>query len=248
MAKKKDEGLFDSMNEETNTGVEVINLNTPDRSSKEWNDYVMGLFTEDEIIMENNKPFVLVNGLRRVSELVLGTTTFSGPTQVFPSNDGTSPGRATVVYTVNFLNGESYSEVADCWHGNTDDAFLPYTVAMASTRAEARALRKALKIKAAAFEEITKKDTSQISKSTVNASLANKPTDGDVSGDVCSPAQENFIISLCERNSIDKDKFVNVIYNVRQVGNLNKRLAGDAIDLLQAYFKKDKEIPAEILR
>jgi len=55
-----------------------------------------------------------------------------------------------------------YSEVADSWEGNTDDMFCAFAVAIASTRAEARALRKALKIKGVAAEELTKKDTAKI--------------------------------------------------------------------------------------
>ena len=128
------------------------------RLSPEWNDYVMSLFTEEELgDVDSGKPKPLVSGLRRVARMLLGKTTFSGPTQVFPATDESGPGRATVVYTVIFENGETYVEVADCWHGNTDDVVLVYPVASASTRAESRALRKALGLRTVAFEEITSK-------------------------------------------------------------------------------------------
>ena len=97
-----------------------------------------------------------------MAELVIGPIVYSGPTQVFPPQRDDHHGRATVVFTVEFENGMRYSEVADCWEGNTDDMFCAYAIATASTRAEGRALRKALRIRAVAAEEMTKKDTAKI--------------------------------------------------------------------------------------
>ena len=62
----------------------------------------------------------------------------------------------------------SYAEVSDCWHGNTDDLFCAHPAATASTRAEGRALRKALKIRCLAAEELAKKDIVSIVRQAVN--------------------------------------------------------------------------------
>ena len=143
----------------TDTSVtDVIASDAPAMTDPQWNDYVMSMFTDKE--MYNGNP--LVNGLRRVAEVVLGPIVYSGPTQVFPPQRDDHHGRATVVFTVEFQNGMRFSEVADCWEGNTDDMFCAYAIATASTRAEGRALRKALRIKAVAAEEMTKKDTAKI--------------------------------------------------------------------------------------
>lgn len=240
MAKSKKEDLFEEVVEEVKEDTSIS------RDSEEWNDYVLSLFTDDEKIIEDDKTVVHVHGLRRVARLLLGPTSFSGPTQVFPSTDPSTPGRATVVYTITFMSGESYSEVADCWHGNTDDGFLVYTVAMASTRAEARALRKALNIKAVSLEEITKKDVKQIAQTTSKAASANKPTDGDTSQEKATDPQMNLIDSLCQRNKIDKDKFFSKELDIRSDGFVSKSTASKAIDLLQAFFKKVEEIPEDI--
>ena len=157
------EAIFENIKLETPSNTDtsvknVIQTDAPHPLSPEWNDYVMGLFTETEMVDGNP----LVHGLRRVSEMLLGQIVFSGPTQVFPVQRDDHHGRATVIFTVEFSNGIRYSEVADSWEGNTDDTFCAYAVAIASTRAEARALRKALKIRAVAAEELTKKDTAAI--------------------------------------------------------------------------------------
>ena len=157
------DNLFDGVELSTpsNTKVgtkNIVQSDMPSMLSAEWHDYAMTLFHESEMI--DGHP--LVAGLRRVAEVVLGPIVFSGPTQVFPVQREDHHGRATVVFTVEFANGMRYAEVADSWEGNTDDMFCAFAVAIASTRAEARALRKALKIKGVAAEELTKKDTAKI--------------------------------------------------------------------------------------
>ena len=138
--------MFTGVKIETTSKNEPIENSTnnavaPHMLSPEWNDYAMSLFDPSELI--NGNP--LVAGLRRVAEIVLGPLVFSGPTTVFPVQREDHHGRATVVFTVEFANGSKYAEVADSWEGNTDDMFCAYAVAIASTRAEARALRKSYK-------------------------------------------------------------------------------------------------------
>ncbi len=120
----------------------------------EWNDYVMGHFSEKELF--DGRP--LCAGLRRVAELLLGKIVSSKPTQVFPpSNTGEEIGRATGVWEVIFEDMSVFSDVADAWEGNTDDTFCVFNTATAATRAEGRALRKALRLKTVAAEEMTTK-------------------------------------------------------------------------------------------
>ena len=70
----------------TDTSVtDVIASDAPAMTDPEWNDYVMSMFTDKE--MYNGNP--LVNGLRRVAEVVLGPIVYSGPTQVFPLSETT---------------------------------------------------------------------------------------------------------------------------------------------------------------
>jgi len=139
-----------------------------------WSDYVMRQFDKSEMFDGNPT----CAGLRRVAEELLGDIIVSRPSQVWPATDADGPGRATVVFEVIFdwMNSgqmRTYSEVADVWHGNTGDLFCAHPVATASTRAEGRALRKALKVKCLAAEELTKKDVVGIVKAAVSVTKPN---------------------------------------------------------------------------
>lgn len=225
----------------TNTSVkDVINVDRPSMLSPEWHDYAMTLFHDSELV--DGHP--LVAGLRRVAESVLGTIVFSGPTQVFPVQREDHHGRATVVFTVEFANGIKYSEVADSWEGNTDDMFCAFAVAIASTRAEARALRKALKIKGVAAEELTKKDTAKIVRDISNTKNSSEGEYNDQSR--MSDAQYNFIDVKCKQLNIDGQQlFKN--FKVDSGKKVSKKVASDIIDALNDYQRDKSLIPKEII-
>jgi hypothetical protein len=239
------ENLFESVELSTpsNTDTSVKNLlssDMPSMLSAEWHDYAMTLFHENELI--DGHP--LVAGLRRVAELVLGTIVFSGPTQVFPVQREDHHGRATVIFTVQFANGIKYAEVADSWEGNTDDMFCAFAVAIASTRAEARALRKALKIKGVAAEELTKKDTAKIVREISNTKASSEGEYNEQNR--MSDAQYNFIDVKCKQLNINGQKlFKN--FNVDSGRKVSKKVASDLIDALNDYQRDKNSIPQELL-
>ena len=73
MIKKKEEDMFETVElqtpSNTETGVtDIVETNAPSMTSPEWNEYVLSLFEENELIDGNP----LVAGLRRVAEVVLG--------------------------------------------------------------------------------------------------------------------------------------------------------------------------------
>lgn len=171
-------------------------VKVPDYLSPEWDAYAMSHFAPNELV----DGYPNAAGLRRVAELLLGPIVKSGPTQVFPS-EGNGPSRATVVYTVVFEWGgpggfiREYSEVADVWHGNTDALFCGYAVATASTRAEGRALRKALKLKKCSAEELSKNDVAKIVAEETVEKISNE--------------QISFIDSKCKKLDINVVAFIN---------------------------------------
>lgn len=240
-----EESLFEEVElatpSNTDTSVKnVINTDAPSMLSPEWHDYAMALFEDSEMI--DGHP--LVAGLRRVAELVLGTIVFSGPTQVFPVQREDHHGRATVVFTVRFANGVEYSEVADSWEGNTDDMFCAFAVAIASTRAEARALRKALKIKGVAAEELTKKDTAKIVR---DISTQKTSSDGDYNDQSrMSDAQSNFIDIKCKQLNINGSKMFKDLFSVDSHKKVTKRVASEIIDRLNEFQRDKSTIPANI--
>lgn len=241
-----EENLFDGVElatpSNTNTSVKnVLLTDAPSMLSKEWHDYAMTLFHESEMV--DGHP--LVAGLRRVSEVVLGPIVFSGPTQVFPVQREDHHGRATVVFTVEFANGMRYAEVADSWEGNTDDTFCAFAVAIASTRAEARALRKALKIRGVAAEELTKKDTAKIVR---EISSTKATTDGDFDNDSrMSDAQLNFIDIKCKQLNINGTKLLNDEFSVNLNKKITKKVASDIIDKLNDYQRDKTTVPEGLI-
>ncbi len=242
--------IFDEAVEEAEPVVIEENLqkketNRPSMFSDEWNEYVMAHFHQNELIDGNP----ICAGLRRVAELLLGDIIHSGPEQVFPATDGLAPDRATVVFKVVFdwMNSgqtRTFMEVADVWHGNTDDLFCAHPVATASTRAEGRALRKALKIRCLAAEELAKKDIVGI----VKESVKKTPTSGDYEPTQnISTQQVQFIDTKCKQLDVDAFAFINMGNgSYSSIGEVTKDSAKKMIKVLNNYQNNQADIPQNI--
>ena len=247
-----EDDIFEDMTEESQENVAVIKETAgqteeekPSMFSDEWIDYVMGHFKKNELIDGNP----ICAGLRRVAELLLGDIIESGPETVFPSTDGLSPGRATVVFKVvfNWMNsGDNriFKEVADVWHGNTDDLFCAHPVATASTRAEGRALRKALKLRCLAAEELAKKDIVSI----VKDSIKKAPASGEYESNTkISSQQIQFIDNKCGQLDIDAFAFINMgNSSFANVGEVTRDSAKKMIKVLNTYQNDGGIIPENI--
>lgn len=228
----------------TDTGVkDVISDGSPLPTDPKWNDYVLGLFEENE--MFDKMP--LCNGLRRVAELLMGRIVFSGPSQVFPPQSGNEIGRSTVVWKVEFEDGSAFSDVADSWEGNTDDTFCVYSTATAATRAEGRALRKALRLRVVAAEEVTKKDTAKIAQDiSKKKGLDVSSSEYDSSGTMTGP-QANFIDGKSKQLNVDAQKILKEVANVVNVSKTTKKQASDVIEKLNEYQQKKDTIPTDFI-
>lgn len=242
----KNDDLFENVCLQTATNVDTrvkdkIIMEGPTPTSPEWNDYVLGLFDVSELY--EGRP--LCAGLRRVAELLLGRIISSRPTQVFPPSSGDQIGRATVVWEVVFEDGSLFSDVADCWEGNTDDAFCVFNTATAATRAEGRALRKALRLKTVAAEEMTKKNTASIARSI--SQTKNIATEGeyDDSQRMTDP-QANFIDVKCKQLNLNVAEFFKEIFDVNVKRNVNKGQASAAIQKLNDFQQDRSLIPDSI--
>ena len=218
----------------------------PAYGSEDWNEYVMSKFENGELFDGNPT----CAGLRRVAEELLGTIVVSRPSQVFPATESDGPGRATVVFEVviDWMDSgqmRTFADVADVWHGHTDDLFCAHPAATASTRAEGRALRKALKVKCLAAEELTrKKDVESIVRQTVQT-----PTDGEwKEEDAISTPQINFVDAKCKQLNIDVMGFVNSgTDSYETIKDVSKKTASKMLGVLNEYQNKSKDIPENIL-
>ena len=122
--------------------------------------------------------------------------------------------------------------------------FCAHPVATASTRAEGRALRKALKVKCLAAEELTRsKDVAAIVRQTVQ-----KPTDGEwKEEDTISMPQINFIDAKCKQLNIDVIGFINSGTDVYDsIKDISKKIASKMLGVLNEYQNKSKDIPVSI--
>jgi len=176
------------------------NDNRPSVNSVEWTEYVLGLLTDDEKIKGNPT----TDGLRRVFEIALNCdlveSTSETPQVPSPENEK----RATVIHRLSYyLKDESVppeskyrsvSGAADVYWGNCDKAYRNYPVAVAETRAEGRALRRALKLrKVVAAEEVVDEIEDHVDGNSVNKITSN---------------QINFIDVLAKRLNISALKLV----------------------------------------
>lgn len=130
----------------------------------EWTDHVLSLLSDDEKIAGNPT----TDGLRRIFETALNCVVISAESSVVQSPSPDNEKRATVVHHLtyilnkssgydNILNTRSVSGAADVYWGNCDKIYRNHPVAVAETRAEGRALRRALKLrKVVAAEELAK--------------------------------------------------------------------------------------------
>lgn len=170
--------------------------NKVDINSLEWNDYVLGLLSDDEKIDGNPT----TDGLRRIFEIALDCTVVESTSSVVQTPEPNNEKRATVVHTIGYilnsgtqdtidLNRKIVSGAADVYWGNCDKIYRNHPVAVAETRAEGRALRRGLKLrKVVAAEEI--------------ASEIEDNPDGEGATKI-SDQQINFIDVLSKRNNIN---------------------------------------------
>ena len=228
----------------TETSVkDVIDDGSPLPTDPKWNDYVLSLFEENELF--DKMP--LTSGLRRVAELLMGRIVFSGPSQVFPPQSGNEIGRSTVVWKIQFEDGSTFCDVADSWERNTDDMFCVYSTATAATRAEGRALRKALRLRVVAAEEVTKKDTAKIAQDiSKKKGLDVSSSEYDSSGTMTGP-QANFIDGKSKQLNVDAQKILKEVANVVNVSKTTKKQASDVIEKLNEYQQKKDTIPTDFI-
>jgi hypothetical protein len=221
--------------------VEEKVVNIPKITDLEWTDYVLRLLSDDEKIMGNPT----TDGLRRVFEIAMNARIISSTSNVVQSPTPENEKRATVCHSLTFyLNADSVDTrdlnmltvdgSADVYYGNCDKVFRNHPVAVAETRAEGRALRRALRLrKVVAAEEIAKdiedhpdeNSVSKISNNQINFI------------DVMSQRLNINVLKLLENNSIKIDNIYDILHEN----------AVDIIRLLSKYQQNLANIPENII-
>lgn len=164
----------------------------PAFGSEEWQGYALSLLNADELDDKGNPKTA---GLRRIFNSLF-TCIRSGPVKtVVP--DTSEGSRAVVVYQLVYLNKNGLKvyikEVGEASADNTDDPYSLFLMSVAATRAEGRALRKALLISKVVAEELSQK-----------ANIGELPRDD---GPISS-TQINAIDIQCKKLNINVIKFI----------------------------------------
>lgn len=138
--KIKDLKEINAKNLESST---FIQENVKNDTDKDWSDYVMTFFTEDEL--KQNMP--TCDGLRRVFKLLVGDIINSEMTII--KSPTTQDLTASVMCSITYkkLGKGVDRKISDVFDVNQDNTPWPYcksSVGTAATKAEARALRKGL--------------------------------------------------------------------------------------------------------
>lgn len=213
-----------------------------DINSLEWNDYVLGLLSDEEKIDGNPT----TDGLRRIFEIALDCTVLESLSVVTQSPSPDNDKRATVVHSISyvlnsmmsdkdFLNHKrSVSGAADVYWGNCDKIYRNHPVAVAETRAEGRSLRRGLKLrKVVAAEELSREIEDDIDGINVGKISAN---------------QINFIDAMSKRLNINISQLLlDLSIDPTTINSVSHNDAVGAIRELSKYQQNIDSIPTKLI-
>lgn len=194
----------------------------PGYTDYEWTDYVLSLLKEKETF--NDKP--TVDGLRRVAQLLLGkieSCTFD-ILQV-PSDDN---GMSATVKARILVDGRVYEGSTNVNEASAPNIIGSHTVALAETRAEGRALRRALNLRIITSEE-------------AQEGIETLPTKN-----IISNTQIDAIKKQTEKNKINLDKLLTKLYNTN-TDNINTLTFDQALGVFEKLSEyASSNIPEEL--
>lgn len=191
-----------------------------------WTDHVLALLSDDEKIKGNPT----TDGLRRILESALNCVLINASSEVLQSPDPNNGNRATVVHSLTYVLNDSTLDdklrtrtvngAADVYWGNCDKIFRNHPVAVAETRAEGRALRRALRLrKVVAAEELANEIADDIDGSTVSKISTN---------------QINFIDVIAQRLNINVLSLSEILgYN----NNIKALMHDEAVTIIRELSK-----------
>ena len=225
--------------------VETVETNVqkvPLYSSREWHDFIISQLRPDEMTSDG---LPLVHGLRRVAEEFLGEIIANHPVRTYQGVDGYAcEWELIIVWKLNlpeyiditrYLPTRKFGAAVDANLDATPDPYRQHLLATADTKAEAKALRRALNLRCYAAEEIDR--TEEIDKINLE--------------EQARPEQINLIRVICKRVGIDIQK---LLLNNNLNKDLNDLTRGEAANLnqiLHSYTSnlsgEKKEVPKEIL-
>lgn len=205
---------------------------TPFEQDPEWSEHLLDQLSDTELI--NGAP--TVDGLRRITQKCFGEIVES-TSEIIETPTSQNNQRCVIKHT---LGIEKYGGIGiikvdgcvDVLYHKTPYPFKDHLVATADTRAEGKALRRALKIRVVTAEELQNEDES----------------DTISSDELINDQQMLAINQLCKRLDISVQAIVTGEYNkvdkINRLRNMEARLLISKIAELQ---RKPKDIPKSYL-
>jgi len=230
----KDEGSGDWQPlEETHIDMVQESVDAiPSACSPEWNEYVLSKLLVEEKF--NGNP--TVDGLRRVTEMVLGEIVYiETDIKQYPTPENQH--RATVIVRVGIRDGNTreikhFDGAADAFLGNIDgEIFQKHPTSIAETRAEGRAYKKALKLRKVVTAEELSTDATRISTNLVERINDNQITFTDI---------------MCKKLNVDVNKVVQTLYPSHIITVLSYEQAQAVQKLLTEYQTQSIPIPENV--
>lgn len=222
------------------TATNLVGGVKPKYATREWHDFIMSQFQEDELF--NGYP--KVDGLRRVTQEFLGDIIVSRPDILdTPRMDNGYRYVASHELIVVFWDDNKqhlFTELADVdlKNVNTPAEYAKHPTATASSKAEGRALRKALKLRTLAAEELGNPDYQD--DEGMDFLVDDNPTD-------ITAAQQSFIEFKCEKLGIDLKKLLaKSKAGYKNIEDLSYKDGERTIKYLNEIQINKKEVPASI--
>lgn len=207
----------------------------PSIADPDWTPYVLSLLGEDERARGRPK----VPGLRRLVPMLVGDI-LENTTEVIqvpnPANGyiATVQARLVILWWKGLAEGafqhRVFTGLADVYAGNTREEFARYPSSTAETRAEGRAIKKALALQVTTAEEMT------------DVPVEDAGLDGKI-----TPTQVNFIDLKCKQNDINVLAFLGCYKGkYRAIKDVPAVVASQMIGHLSELQRERHRIPDRI--
>lgn len=230
----KDEDFVEFVEEVVDDRVEVVTVDgdVPSETDQEWYDFLIDNLYENELVDGNPT----TDGLRRLTEKYFGEILDSESQVIETEHDGNGL-RCTMKHTLTILKyrNKSCIKVSACVdvdYRGVPHPFNKHVVATADTRAEGKALRRALKLRVVTAEEAQ----TQVGEDDVLSSQ-----------DHINDQQVMAINAVCRKYDLNVEKVTKSVYNnvksIKQLNNLEGQVLMDKI----TSYQREKSIPEELL-
>ncbi len=196
-----------------------------DTGDLEWTSYVLSLLTDHEL--KNGNP--TVDGLRRVCEKVYGEI-LESRIEILKYPDPTKYKDESCIaqcqLKIQKKNGViiTVESAVDVRYENTESPYREFLVATADSRAEAKALRRALKLNVVTAEEVSEEDSQKIGDHQIIA-----------------------IDKICQRTDINVRKFLKkYLVDGQDIQTLSKSICRTVFEDLSLLQNNTTKIPKSI--